>query len=94
MSTTLKGRIRNGKVEGDVPFNLPEGTEVEVTPIPADRNDDLMTPAEIERVLAAMQTLLPLEIPEDVASDLDQWEAKINQHGIEQGERGMEHVFR
>lgn len=94
MSTTLKGRIRNGKVEGDRPFDLPEGTEVEVTPLPSDRHDESMTPSEIEHVLAAMQTLLPLEIPGDVASDLDQWEAEINRHGIEHGERGVEHVFR
>jgi len=42
-----------------------------------------MPPEEIARVLAAMQKLEPWDIPEDVAADLDDWERKINQRGIE-----------
>ena len=46
-----------------------------------------MSPAEIARVLAAMGRLQPLEIPDDVAAELDAWERKLNQHGIDRAER-------
>jgi hypothetical protein len=53
-----------------------------------------MPPDEIARVLAAMRELQPLDIPGDVAADLDAWERKLNQHGIENADKGIEDVFR
>lgn len=94
-SILLKGVIRNGRVEVAEPIPLPEGTEVVVTSGTSVLDDDgPMPPEEIARVHAAMQTLLPLDIPEDVAADLDSWERKLNQHGIDNADKGLEDVFR
>jgi hypothetical protein len=75
-------------------MDFPEGNEVVVTPGRMDSEDDRVTPAEVARGLAAMQKLDPLEIPGDVGSDLDAWERKINQHGIDNRDVGIEDVFR
>ena len=42
-----------------------------------------MTPEEIARVLAAMEKVEPFDIPHEVAHDLDAWERKVVQHGID-----------
>jgi len=94
-SLLLKGVIRNGRVEVDEPIDLPEGTEVLVTSGAAGLDDDSpLPPEEVARVLAAMHQLQPLEIPDDVAADLDAWERKLNQHGIDNTDRGTQDVFR
>ncbi|MDB5313693.1 MAG: hypothetical protein JWO38_7895 [Gemmataceae bacterium] len=92
-SLLLKGVIRNGRVEVDEPIDLPEGTEVVVSS-GTTGHDDPMSPAEIARVLAAMHQLQPLEIPDDVGADLDAWERKLNQHGIDNTDTGIDDVFR
>jgi len=46
-------------------------------------NDGPMTPEEIARVLAAMEKVEPFDIPHEVAHDLDAWERKVVQHGID-----------
>jgi len=89
----LKGVIHNGRVETDEPIDLPEGTEVVVTSGP-DSDDGPMSAEEIARVRAAMQKFLPLDIPDDVAADLDAWERKVNQYSIDNVEKGLEDVFR
>lgn len=94
MSAVLKGVIRNGRVEVDEPIDLPEGTEVVVAPDATRRDDGLVPPDEIARVLAAMHRLQPLDIPDEVGADLDDWEGKLNQRGIDRGESGIEDVFR
>ena len=93
-SLLLKGVIRNGRVEVEGPIDLPEGTEVVVTSGTTGPDDDAMSPAEIVRVLAAMHQLQPLEIPDDIGADLDAWERKLNQHGIDNTDTGIEDVFR
>ena len=40
-----------------------------------------------------MQTLEPMDIPVEAAADLDEWERKINQRGIEHRDPSMEDVF-
>jgi hypothetical protein len=57
-------------------------------------DDGPMLPAEITRVLAAMGRLQPVEIPDDVAADLDAWERKRNQRGIEYTDKDGEDVSR
>jgi len=86
---SLKGVIRNGRVEVIDRIDLPEGTAVVVS-----ADDGPMSPDEIARVHARMQTLLPLDIPADVAADLDAWERKLDQHGIDNAEAGLGEVFR
>ena len=49
-----------------------------------------MTPEEIARVLAAMQKVEPLDIPQDVADDLDAWERKVVQYGIDKMDKDEE----
>lgn len=94
MSAVLKGFIRNGRVEVDEPIDLPEGTEVVVAPETARRDDGPVPPEEIARVLAAMQRLHPLDIPDEVEDDLEAWEQTLNRHGIIHAEDGIEDVFR
>jgi hypothetical protein len=93
-SLLLKGVIRNGRVEVDESIDLPDGTEVVVTSRTTDPDDGPVPPKEIARVLAAMRRLQPLEIPDDVGADLDAWERKLNQHGIDNTDTGIEDVFR
>lgn len=94
VGTLLKGVVRNGRVELVDAIDLPEGTEVLITTSVADTEDGPMSPEVIARVHAAMQKLLPLDIPADVAADLDAWERTLNQYGIDNAEKGIENVFR
>jgi hypothetical protein len=92
--TSIKTTIRNRRIDVPAPDDIPDGTEVIVTI--GELGDNERQPAtdkEIARVLSAMQNLEPLEIPEDVAADLDAWERKINQHGINHVDPSMEDVF-
>jgi hypothetical protein len=89
MNAVLKGIIRNGRVEVDEPIDLPEGTEVVVSP----EDDGPVSPDEIARVLAAMHRLQPLDISDEEAADLDAWEQRLNRHGIDHAEDGIEDVF-
>jgi hypothetical protein len=77
------------------PEDLPDGTAVVLTIGTDVANDEgPMSPDEIARVLSAMGQIRPMEIPDDVAADLDAWEGKLNQHGIDHATKGIEDVFR
>jgi hypothetical protein len=93
--TTVRTVIHDRRIEVPAPEELADGTEVILT-IGTDIADDdgPMSPDEIARVLAAMGQMRPLEIPDDVAADLDAWERKLNQHGIDHADRGIEDAFR
>ncbi len=93
-SLMLKATIRNGRIELDEPMTLPEGLPVFVSTTASNNDDGPMTPEEIARTLAAMKKLEPLEIPDDVMADLDAWERKINQHGIDRDNADAEDFFR
>jgi hypothetical protein len=93
--TTIRAVIHDRRIDVPAPRDLPDGTEVLLTIGTSGPDDDgPMSPEEIARVHAAMQTLLPLDIPDDVAADLDAWERKVNQYGIDNADRGVEDVFR
>lgn len=93
--TTIKTTIRNRRIEVPAPGEIPDGTEVILTiQASAALDNDPLPPEEIARVLAAMQQLEPLDIPQDVAADLNAWERKMNQHGIEHKDESVENVFR
>ena len=69
---TIKGIVRNGRIEVDEPLGLPEGTVLEI-PMPGDIGaDDAMSPKEIEQVLAAMDRMEPLRMTD---AELAAWEA-------------------
>ncbi len=93
--TTVRTVIHDRRIEVPAPEDLPDGTEV-ILSIGTDVVDDdgPMPPEEIARVLAAMGRMQPLEIPDDVAAELDAWERKLNQHGIDYADRGAEDAFR
>lgn len=92
--STIRAVIQDRRINVPAPDDLPDGAEVIVQVSTEDNNDGPMSPEEIERTLAAMRQLLPLDIPAEVAADLDAWEEKINQHGINGSEKGIESVFR
>jgi hypothetical protein len=85
--TTIRTVIHDRRIDVPAPCELADGTEVRLTigTCPPDE-DGPMSPDEIARVHAAMQTLLPLEIPDEIAADLGDWERKVNQYGIDNTE--------
>ncbi len=86
--TTVRTVIHDRRIVVPAPEELPDGTAVILT-IGAD-DDGPTSPAEIDRVLAAMGKLQPLEIPDRVEADLDAWERKLNQHGIDHADKALE----
>jgi hypothetical protein len=87
--------IQDRRIDVPAPSDLPDGTEVILTIGSRVHDDDgPMSPEEIARVHAAMQKLLPFDIPDDVAADLDAWDRKVNQYGIDNADKGIEDVFR
>ncbi len=93
--TTVRTVIHDRRIEVPAPGDLPDGTEV-ILSIGTDVVDDdgPMPPEEIARVLAAMGRMQPLEIPDDVAAELDAWERKLNRHAFDDADRGAEDAFR
>lgn len=62
----IKATIRNGRIEPDEPLDLPDGTEVRIT-VP-EKDDEPMSQEEIDRILAAMDRIVPFETsPEEEA---------------------------
>ncbi len=90
--TTIKTTVRNRRIDVPAPSDIPDGAEVTLT-ISEKAESGTLPPEEIVRVLAAMQQLEPLDIPEEVAADLDAWEQRINQHGMEHRDSSSEDVF-
>jgi hypothetical protein len=90
--TVIKTTIRNRRIDVPAPSEFPDGTEVTLT-IDTRVPDEPMSPDEIARTLAAMRQLEPLEIPVDIATDLDAFERQINQHGIDNFGKGIEEVL-
>lgn len=82
--SVIKATIHNRGIDVPAPSDIPDGAEVTVT-IDASENHESepMSPEEIARILSAMQKLEPLEIPEEVAAELDAWERRANQRGID-----------
>lgn len=89
---SIKTTIRNGRIDIPAPREFPDGTEVMLTIAQSD-DDQPPTPNEIAHTLAAMDRLQPWDLPDEVATELDEWEQRINQRGIEHCDPGMEDVF-
>lgn len=68
--STIKATVRNGRIEPEGPLDLPDGTEVQIT-VP-EKDDEPMSQAEIDRVLAAMDRMEPLQMTD---AELAAWEA-------------------
>jgi hypothetical protein len=91
--TTLTTTVRDRRIDVPAPHDIPDGTEVTLTIAECDESTPL-PPDEIARILSAMQRLQPWDIPDDVATELDAWEKRVNQHGIDHRDLSMESVFR
>ncbi|MBS0266326.1 MAG: hypothetical protein JSS02_30630 [Planctomycetes bacterium] len=92
--SSIKTTIRNRRIDVPAPSDIPDGVEVTVTIDASEIHPgEPMPPEEIARVLAAMQKLEPLEIPDEIAADLDAWEQKINQHGIHHSDSSVDTAF-
>jgi len=88
---TIKGVIQNGQVILPRPAELPNGTEVRILPVnslEAQDEDQVLSPEEINRVLALMDQIQPFEMTdqERTAWQADrqarkQWEkTQFNEH--------------
>lgn len=89
--TTVRTVIHDRRIDIPAPEDLADGTEVVLTiGIDVVDDDGPMSPEEIARVLAAMERLQPLEIPDDVLADLDAWERTLNQYGIDHADESRE----
>jgi hypothetical protein len=88
--TVMKTTVRNGRIDVPAPNGLLDGTEVLLT-IGTNLSEEESVPLEeIARILTAMQQLEPLDIPDEVADDLDTWERELNQRGVDQPDKGIE----
>jgi hypothetical protein len=93
--TTIRTVIHDRRIEVRAPADLADGTEVILTTgVDVVDDDGPMSPAEITRILAAMGRFQPLEIPDDVAADLDAWERTLNRRGIEHTDKEGEDLSR
>ena len=93
--TIMRAVIHDRRIEVPAPAGLADGTEVILT-IDTDVVDDNgpMSSEEISRVLAAMTQFEPLDILDDVATDLKAWEKKLDQYGIDHADEGGEGTSR
>ena len=73
--TRIKGTVKGGRLEVNVPVEWPDGTEVEIHPLEAQTGaePEVAAAAEIAGMLAAMDRTEPFEM-----SDAEQaaWEAE------------------
>jgi hypothetical protein len=89
--TTVRTVIHDRRIEDPAPDDLADGTAVVLTIGTDVADDDSPMPSEeVARVLAAMERLQPLEIPDDVAADHDAWERRLNRHGIDHADEDGE----
>ena len=90
--TTIKGTVKDGKLEINVPADWPDGTEVAIHPLDVvQESDTAITSAEIARTLAAMDRIEPFEM-----SDAEQaaWEAERRAEREREKEQFAEHSER
>jgi hypothetical protein len=89
--STVKATIRNRRIDVPALSDFPDGAEVMVTIDATElRPGEPVPTEEIARVLTAMQKLEPLEIPEEIAAELDACERKMNQRGVDRFDSGDE----
>ena len=90
--TIIKATVQNRRIDVAAPSDIPDGTNIMLT-ISESGDRETLSTDEIARILTAMQTLEPWEIPETLAADLDDWEKKLNERGIEYHDPSVEGIF-
>lgn len=75
MATTIKATVSGGRLKLDVPVDWPDGTEVQIQALHRDMYEDCdtLSAEEIERTLAAMDRIEPLQMSD---SELAAWDAE------------------
>ena len=91
--TTVRAFVHDRRIDIPAPEDLPDGTEVVLTIGTPHSDNGPLPPSEIAMVLAAMNQLEPLELSLEEAADLDAWERRLNEHGIQHTENGIKQVF-
>jgi len=73
--TAIKATVKGRRLELDVPADWPDGTEVEIQPIPQEMNGntDAMSPEEIAKTLAAMDQVEPFDLSD---AERAEWDAE------------------
>lgn len=71
----IRATLKGGRLEADVPADWPDGTEVEIYPVPSGTPDDAgrMCAEEIPQTLATMDLVEPLDITD---AERAAWEAE------------------
>lgn len=71
---TIQATVRNGQIELKEPLDLPDGTDLNISIPPSAGvidDDDGLDPKEIERILVAMDTMIPLQMTDQ---EITLWE--------------------
>ncbi len=101
--TPVKGVVKNGQVVLDEPYDVPDGTPVEVVPtdprftfgIEEDDWDD--TPEGIEAWLRWFDALEPLEMTAEEEAELQAWRRKVKEYHVANFDKwadGLEKLFK
>lgn len=91
--TVIKATVRNRRIDVPAPNELPDGTEIVVTIGAPEADNAPLPPEEITRIISAMEQLESLDISDEEAADLDAWERRIDKHGKDHADVGLQEVF-
>jgi hypothetical protein len=97
--STLKGIIQNGQVFLREPADLPDGTAVDVVPVPHEEilgipDEQWPTdPDGISRLLARMEQIEPLIMTAEEEADTAAWREKIKEYTIANMHKRVDGIF-
>jgi hypothetical protein len=89
--TMIRATIKDRRLELDAPADWPDGTQVEIHPIAQHTNgvQELMTPEEIARTLAAMDQMEPFVMTE---AEEAAWEAERQARNAREKAQFLQHA--
>ena len=94
--STLKAFVRGRRLELEVPADWPDGTEVEIHPIPnvvLSNDDRPMSPEEIARVLKAMEKIEPFEMTPQEEAEIEAGRKRSKDYTVATMHKGIEDLF-
>ncbi|WP_165227403.1 hypothetical protein [Aquisphaera insulae] len=95
--STIRGIVRNGRIETEGPIDLPEGTELQI-PIPDRPGDSEPGWDNSEEGIAAWlewaDSLRPLLCNEPQEAESEAWLKRCDRHAAERSSRDVEGLFR
>ena len=80
--SNIKATFRNGRIEPDEPLDLPEGTRL-LIPVPETGEEERMSCEEIDRILVAMDKIIPFTwtLEEETELEKDRLARKESEKG-------------